>query len=366
MLERVPKGAAISHRVTAVVAVAAVLGLLLYLIAPFSKALFGAVVLVYVTWPLHLFVRERSGFGNTGTALAMTALVTAGLLGFLVPLSARLIKETKAAFIETGFIPSHGTLGAILSAVGALPAKLGIEQSIGELAASSHESVLKIVASVAGGVTQSLLTIALVIFTSFFVYRDGEYLARNLGRALLYLGGVRAVRLLHVVRQTIRGTVYGAVITAVTQGTLAGLGFYVAGAPLPALLGVTTMVLSFIPFGAPLVYLPVAALMYAQGASLPVVAGLLLWSVLVISTADNILRPIFISRSTRIPLLLVLLGLVGGVLGFGPPGLFLGPAIMAVVVTLWREGVRHLERHRVRGASGKVSGVTPALSPSCR
>jgi predicted PurR-regulated permease PerM len=96
--------------------------------------------------------------------------------------------------------------------------------------------------------------------------------------------------------------------------------------------------MSLIPFGTPLVYIPVAGYLLVQG---EVLAGVLLfaWGVGVVSMADNILRPFFISQATQMPILLVFMGVVGGVLSFGLLGIFVGPAIIAVAQVLWVEWV---------------------------
>ena len=76
--------------------------------------------------------------------------------------------------------------------------------------------------------------------------------------------------------------------------------------------------------------------------------GLLLWGVLLVSWMDNIVRPLVISNATRMPFLLVVFGVLGGVLAFGLVGLFIGPVLLAVSLAIWREW---LEQHQPNGSA---------------
>ncbi|MEA3276350.1 MAG: AI-2E family transporter, partial [Pseudomonadota bacterium] len=126
------------------------------------------------------------------------------------------------------------------------------------------------------------------------------------------------------------------VLTALAQGALAGLGYWVAGAGAPVLLGALTALLALVPFGAPLVWGSVGVWLLLTDAFWPGV-GVLLWGALVVSMIDNLVRPLAISSSTRIPFLAVFIGVLGGLQAFGLVGLFIGPVILAVMLAVWRE-----------------------------
>lgn len=135
-----------------------------------------------------------------------------------------------------------------------------------------------------------------------------------------------------------RAVLYGLVLTALLQGVLAGLGYWVAGVRAPALLGVITVILALVPFGAPVVWVSVSAWLLATGEPWAA-AGLAAWGAIVVSQIDNLLRPLVISSATRIPYLLVLFGVLGGISAFGLIGLFLGPIVIAMLLAVWREWV---------------------------
>ena len=130
--------------------------------------------------------------------------------------------------------------------------------------------------------------------------------------------------------------VYGLLGTAVVQGIMTTFGLWISGVPRPVLLGVIAGVISIMPVGAPLVWIPATLWLFSQGATGWAIF-LALYGVFGISSADNVIRPWLISRGADLPLLLTLLGALGGVFAFGFLGLFLGPVLLAVGFTLLKD-----------------------------
>lgn len=319
---------------------------------PFIVPIAWAIVLVMTTWPLYRRVRRLlpqypglSAFLMTlGLASVIVALVGPIFAG--VTSEARQIRELlqswsneSGPFVESALerVPllSEQHRAHITSYLQELYERR--EQLFGVAAAHPGE-IVKLVSFAARGVLGFLAGLLICLFVSFFLYRHGALLARQLQRALRRIGGERFERILHAIRATIRGAVYGILATAVAQGVLATLGYLAAGVPVPLLFGFATVVAALIPFGTPFVYLPAAALAVMQTSWL---AGLLLaaWGVVVVSSVDNLLRPIFISQATESNLLLVFFGVLGGVLAFGFIGILVGPALIAIALVLWHEWV---------------------------
>jgi predicted PurR-regulated permease PerM len=188
--------------------------------------------------------------------------------------------------------------------------------------------------AIIGGVTQIVLSVLL----TFFMFRDGEAIASRVGVGVGRIGGTRGRRLLDVAGGTVRGVVYGILGTAVVQGAMAGIGFLIAGVPGGALLGLITFFLSPLPIGPPLVWLPVALWLFHRGESGWGVF-MICWGLLV-SSVDNIVKPLIISRGGNTPFVLILLGVIGGALAFGFIGVFLGPTLLAVAYRLVEEWSR--------------------------
>ncbi len=150
----------------------------------------------------------------------------------------------------------------------------------------------------ASGALQRNLRLA--VFALFFLFRHGvSVLAQFRGVATRWLGDA-ARGYIQAVGVTVRAVVFGIVLTALAQGVLAGLGYWVAGIPAPALWGVITALISLIPFVGPVVWIGLSLSLLAHGET-QAALGLFLWGALVVSWVDNLIRPLVISGPTRIP-----------------------------------------------------------------
>src|ERR1700722_18262296 len=192
------------------------------------------------------------------------------------------------------------------------------------------------IAHVLGGVSRNAVKLFFAVLSLFFVYRDGERFASQFARALEQVLGPRVHNYIEAIGPTVKAVVYGLVLAAVAQGTLAGLGYWAAGVAAPVVLAVLTTVCGLLPFVVPLLWGSIGFWLIATGHTAAGV-GLLVWGTIVVSWIDNIVRPFVISRETRIPFLLVMFGVIGGVAAFGLVGLFIGPVILAMLVAIWRE-----------------------------
>ncbi|HEY8367776.1 MAG TPA: AI-2E family transporter, partial [Thermodesulfobacteriota bacterium] len=134
--------------------------------------------------------------------------------------------------------------------------------------------------------------------------------------------------------QTVRNVLYGILLTAPTQGLLALVGYWAVGLGAPVLLGAITTVLALTPMGAAIVYVPASLWLVLQGRP---AAGIILiaWGGLVVSTSDNLIRSSLLrGGAVRIPFLLGLFAIIGGVAAFGPIGLFIGPMVVTLLMGL--------------------------------
>jgi predicted PurR-regulated permease PerM len=192
------------------------------------------------------------------------------------------------------------------------------------------------IGTLAGGVTHVVANLMLALLTVFFFYRDGALLVHQCAVVLRRFLGRRSQRYVKAVGDTTKAVVYGIVLTALVQGTLAGLGYWVAGLQAPVLLGAVTALIALVPFGTPFVWGSAAVWLLLTGETVAGI-GLLVWGTLVVSSVDNLIRPLVISTATRVPFLLVMFGVLGGLVAFGPVGLFLGPVVLAVLIGVWQE-----------------------------
>lgn len=181
-----------------------------------------------------------------------------------------------------------------------------------------------------------LLIFAFMLLSLFFFYRDGPQLIRQSDAVGARWLGPRWALYAGTIPGAVRATVNGLVLVGLAEGFLLGIAYALAGVASPVLWGFVTAILAVIPFGAPLAFTGVALALLVQGSAL---TALLIfgWGMLVVFVADHFVRPLIIGGATRLPFLLVLFGILGGVESMGLVGLFLGPVLMVLLATLWRE-----------------------------
>jgi predicted PurR-regulated permease PerM len=175
------------------------------------------------------------------------------------------------------------------------------------------------------------------------LYRDGEGLLVQTRLVLRRFLGRRGNAYLTAMAETSQAVLYGLILTALAQGIVAGIGYWIAGVPGSAMYGALTAIFALVPFGPPIIWVPISLWLLWNGHVFAGI-GLFIWGVVAISWIDNLVRPLVISGSTRIPFLLVVFSVLGGVASFGLLGLFLGPIAVALLLAVWREwvGERHL------------------------
>jgi predicted PurR-regulated permease PerM len=174
------------------------------------------------------------------------------------------------------------------------------------------------------------------ILTLFFLFKEGDGLTHQLRRAAIRSFGPRGERVGQQIIASVHGTVNGLVLVGLGVGVLMGIVYTVAGVPHPTVFGALTAVAAMIPFAAPVVF-AIAALILGAGGSVAWAIAVLVIGLITTFTADHFVRPALIGGATRLPFIWVLLGILGGVETWGLLGLFLGPAIMAALMLLWRE-----------------------------
>jgi predicted PurR-regulated permease PerM len=331
---------------------------------PFLSALLWAAILVYSTWPAFRLLRERVGLSRGWAAGAMVALEFL-LIGVPLVLAApRTLEEgdglraSLESFLNLG-MPGLSDWLARLPLVGPYLASwtAGLDFGVSglvELARPYAGTVAQAALSVLLAVLSGIAEVFLAIFFAFFLYRDGVAIAAWGETTLTRLAGPRARRLFGLTGDVTRGVVFGLLGTAIVQGLMTTFGLWISGVPRPVLLGVVAGVISILPVGAPIVWIPATLWLFAEGQTAWAVF-LAVYGAFGISSADNVIRPWLISRGADLPLLLTLLGALGGVFAFGFLGLFLGPVLLAVGYRLLKDWAK--------GAAAEEAAAEGALPP---
>jgi predicted PurR-regulated permease PerM len=337
-----------SRRIGMALLILALVGLGVWILKSFIAALLWAAVFAIAAWPLY---RRLVGFfpqrGRRITA-SLVSTVAIGLI-FAVPFSYVALEIARESHVVISLIGQARKSGiAVPDWVAGFPfighqAALWWRQYLSNpdtaRALLSHipTSALAEWAREFGGELIHRLTIFLfTLLALFFLFRDGERLGQQLiglSDRLLGKGGERVAR--HMI-SAVHGTVNGLVLVGLGEGLLIGASYIAVGLPNAVPVGALTGVLAVIPFGAPVVFCTAAAYLLTQGAF--VAAAIVLGAGFAVTfVADHFIRPILIGGAARLPFLWVLLGILGGLETFGVLGLFLGPAVMAALVSIWRE-----------------------------
>lgn len=317
----------------------------LLILRPFISAALWAAILCFSTWPLFLRLEQvvggRRGLAALIATLALAATIAAPFVILGSTLASNLADLTAAAqkIFEAG-PPAPPLWVGTIPLVGSRLRDYWL--TLTESSAARLEELAKLLPTVRdfavdGGklLGNGIFQILLSLLIAFFFYRDGETVADRLSAGINRIGGERGDALLEVAGSTVRAVVYGVIGTALAQGVLGAFGFLIAGVPGVAFLGFVTFIMSMIPGGPALVAAPAAYWLYSQGYSGWAIF-MVLWGVMV-SSIDNVIKPLLMSRGVSTPMILVMFGMFGGVIAFGLVGLFIGPTVLALGYTLLTE-----------------------------
>jgi predicted PurR-regulated permease PerM len=313
---------------------------------PFFSALLWAAILVFTTWPVFEWLRVHGRLRrgpSAGVMVALTAIVVVLPLALAAPGGANDVNHLRGVIEDALRAGLPGSpdwvfdIPLIGPTLGGLWNRWAADISVMVEAMRPYfgivlEGGLGLLLGLANGV----LLFVLALFIAFFFYLYGEPIAARMRVILLRIAGTRADRLIDVTGATVRGVVYGILLTAIVQGILTAFGLWLSGVPRPVLLGAVAGFLAVLPIGAPLVWIPAALWLMGTG-HLGWGIFLAVYGVVAVSGADSVIRPWFIARGAQLPFLLTVLGVLGGALAFGLLGVFLGPVLLGIGYTLVNE-----------------------------
>lgn len=215
------------------------------------------------------------------------------------------------------------------------------------------KSLPNIILAIGGTLFNFILSIIFMMITLFFVFRNGDVIASQINKVGEYVLHEKWEKFSKIVPMTISSTITGMTLIAIGEGFVLGIAYWVAGAPSPVTLGVITGIMAMIPGGAPLSFSLVSFYLMANGSP---TEGLLLliWGSLELFVVDKTLRPKLVGGPIKLPFLPTFFGLIGGMKTMGFLGLFLGPVIMAVIVSIWREWVNNIDEQETQSKKSVV------------
>jgi len=312
------------------VVLAGVILLTIFIFKPFWSALALGAVFAIVLYPVYEFilkdVRKHKSIAALLTILVFVIVVFLPLIFF----GSLIFQEvTELAQSETTTFFGERAQDFKVYIEGILPVEVDVQ--------GFTENTLRTIANNLGaffaGFMQVIFGLFIMLIALFFFFHDADEIKKQ----ILYLSPLADKydeRLIEKVKVAINSVVRGALIIAIVQGILTGLGFLVAGISNPALWGGVATITSLIPvLGTPVVILPAVGYLFFIG-NIGAGIGLLIWGILVVGLVDNYLRPKLIGRDVKIHPLLILLSVLGGIAFMGSIGFVMGPVILALLFAL--------------------------------
>jgi predicted PurR-regulated permease PerM len=317
----------------------------LQIVRPFVGPMLWGVIITVATWYPYRWLSDHLG-GRRKLAAAIVSLVL--LLVLVVPIAmlveslgegigavAGLLRDLTTVRLPEppAWLHDLPVIGVAMDeqwreAMVDLPASL--EQLRPYIGTAAGYSL-----SIGAGLGVAIIEFLIAIVIAAILFVTGESALHVLRRFVARVGGEHHLGLLDVAAQTIRGVAAGIIFTAFLQALLLVFGLVVVGAPGPAVLGFLTFFLLVLQLPNWLVWLPVVIWLGYKGET-GLAVFLFVWGTFVVSTVDNFIRPYLISQGARLPFLLILVGVIGGLLAYGFIGLFVGPTLLGVGYTLFR------------------------------
>jgi len=323
--------------------VAAISALFLSMIKQFLMAIFLAGLFSALARPVYTRLHDRFN-GHKNLASAITLLLMIFIV--LIPLIA-LIGVVVGQAIDVGQsavpwvkanLAEPGDVSRLLEKLPfyeqLLPYREPILEKVGQIVSAISKALVGGLSSITLGTVNFVFMAFVFLYTMFFFQMDGDKLIRK----ILYYLPLKSndeEMMLEKFTSVTRATLKGTFLIGVLQGGLAGMAFYVAGVENAVFWGTVMAVLSIIPsVGSALVWGPASIILIVQGYLVSGI-GLLLFCGLVVGSLDNVLRPILVGKDTKMHELMIFFSTLGGIMMFGVSGIFIGPLIASLFVTIW-------------------------------
>jgi len=301
---------------------------------PFLAMLVLAVAFAVVLDPVYLWIKKHLARNISWLASIIT------VMAFLICLCVPLFFVGKAVFVQTQdlylSVISKGDSNHFITSIETsinqlLPAgfDFNIHAKITQLISTFSNNLAKFFSST----INSILMFVLMIFTLFYLFKDGEKWEKGFVN-IFPLADNNVTEILTNLKKSINRIFKGSFIIAIAQGVLAWIGFTIFGLPNAIIWAIVASIASFIPtIGTSVVAVPAILFLFFTGMHLQAL-GLLIWSIILVGTIDNILSPYIISKDTEIPSLFILFAILGGVSLLGPLGILIGPLVLSLLYSL--------------------------------
>lgn len=325
-----------------------ILVMTVFIIHRFIPSMAWAAVIVIATYPLYR--QWCRGFGRWVNTAALCFTLLLGIL-FLLPLSwlvTLLVKELQLFINYLQDINLHGGKAPALfqevpwignDLITYWDQNFGQTGSLRHWLSNWHLSLTPAsyyIKQIGFNLAHRGFQLGFTLISLFFFFRDGDILFKQINQVGEQCLGARWFKYSENLPSALRSTVNGTIVVGLGVGILMGACYALVGFPAPTLTGFITALASMVPFAVPLVFVTIALILLAGG-SMAAALIVLVWGTLVMFIADHFVKPVLIGGAIKLPFLAVLFGILGGVETLGLLGLFIGPIVMVLFITLWQE-----------------------------
>lgn len=340
-------GARLAARVSlAIVLLAAAL----WTAADFLPALIWAVILAITIWPLYMRVAERLPGGPSSLSALLTTFVVGLTLFLPLALAAYQVAQQNEALVSWATQARENGI-KVPEWVSRLPLAADVVRAwwtenlatpgaaSGWLQSLNTDKAADITKTLGGQLLHRAFMFVFALVALFVLLRNGREVAQRVMITADRIFGDPGEGLAGKMVEAIRGTVNGTIIVALAEGLLIGVGYVLAGVPSAIVFIILTIAFAMLPFGAWAAFTAAALTLAASGGPLWVAFAVFGWGAVVMVAGDHFVWPTLVGDAAKLPFLLAFVGIFGGLATFGLLGLFLGPVIMAALLTIWREWV---------------------------
>lgn len=326
-----------------------VVALALWTAAGFLSALIWATILAIALWPLYIAFARRLTAGPSGWAAFIFTCVIAIVL--FTPMSLAIYQVAQQSGEIANWLNKARESGIeVPDWIARLPVAAELVQqwwranlsdpqaAAGWLKAISADSASDLFNTLGGQLLHRFFMLLFSLVALFVLLSNGRSVASRFLETSERILGHPGDGVVAKIVDSIRGTVNGTVVVAVGEGLLIGVGYLVAGVPKAVMFTIVTTAFAMLPFGAWAAFSAAALTLLSTGQE-AAAAGVFCWGAAIMLAGDHFVWPVLVGGSARLPFLFAFVGIFGGLAAFGLIGLFLGPVVMAALLTIWREWV---------------------------
>lgn len=299
------------------------------IVKPFIPAIFTALLLAFVFRPLYLKINSKL---NQPTIVALfTSLIVIFLLALVVFMTLQItIKQVLEFYTYTQTSDILAPIKALVIKVSSIdPGQFSVlfDTILENITSLTVNSINKVLLDLPFLALEAIVT----FFVMFYFIRDGKEIV-NYMKSILPFKNKTKDMIIQRFKEITQAVIYGSIIVGIIQGIVAGIGFFLFGVEGAFVLTLFAIVLSILPLGSWLIWVPAAISFLLAGKTFAGV-GLILYGIFIISYIDNIIRPSFVSKKTKLSPITVVIGMLGGALLLGIVGVFVGPIILDYLIT---------------------------------